>query len=286
MLPTEWHFLERLHDCLDDYYWCTKEAEKHSAHAGEYFPTLQYMLDEVHHWQQEAEAEGSNMLALSLLASWNKIEKYYKLVDQTPVYYAAVILNPTLKMLWFRKQWQTDETLPWIAQVEDLVRTIWRREYKATDNAAPPPSSRTTALQSKETAYDRFKAFKRLRFDPSDAAAAPQLLDQFEQYLASDPVLYDSTNKRDFDVIGYWKERELLQPQLAQFAFDVFSLPVMTADNERSFSSGRDMITYRRSRLLSDIIEACQCLKSWLTPPKKKDIDDDEGSDEEEVEEL
>ena len=46
-------------------------------------------------------------------------------------------------------------------------------------------------------------------------------------------------------------------------AFDVFSIPLMSDSNERSFSAGRDMITYRRTSLRSDIIEACRCLKSW-----------------------
>jgi hypothetical protein len=46
-------------------------------------------------------------------------------------------------------------------------------------------------------------------------------------------------------------------------AFNVFSIPLMSDNNERSFSSGRDMVTYRRTRLKGDIIEACQCLKSW-----------------------
>jgi hypothetical protein len=46
-------------------------------------------------------------------------------------------------------------------------------------------------------------------------------------------------------------------------AFDVLSIPLISDNNERSFSSGRDMITYRRTRLRSDIIEACQCLRSW-----------------------
>ncbi|KYG42638.1 hypothetical protein M433DRAFT_40555, partial [Acidomyces richmondensis BFW] len=52
-------------------------------------------------------------------------------------------------------------------------------------------------------------------------------------------------------------------PGLAKMAFDVLSIPLMSDNNERSFSSGRDMITYRRTRLRSDIIEACQCLRSW-----------------------
>lgn len=36
------------------------------------------------------------------------------------------------------------------------------------------------------------------------------------------------------------------------------------------------MITYRRTRLQSDIIEACQCLKSWYQPDEEL-FDDEEA---------
>jgi hypothetical protein len=44
----------------------------------------------------------------------------------------------------------------------------------------------------------------------------------------------------------------------------------MSDDNERSFSSGRDLITYRRNLLISDLIEASQCLRQWYGPPEPK----------------
>ena len=40
-------------------------------------------------------------------------------------------------------------------------------------------------------------------------------------------------------------------------AFDIFLVPFITNDNERSFSLGRDIITYRYTSLLSNIIKAC-----------------------------
>ena len=43
----------------------------------------------------------------------------------------------------------------------------------------------------------------------------------------------------------------------------------MSDDNERSFSAGRDLITYRRNRLMSDIIEATQCLRQSYGPPQQ-----------------
>jgi phosphodiesterase/alkaline phosphatase D-like protein len=47
-------------------------------------------------------------------------------------------------------------------------------------------------------------------------------------------------------------------------AYDLFSIPAMSAECERVFSYSRKMITDERYSLKVDIIEADQCLKSWL----------------------
>lgn len=44
----------------------------------------------------------------------------------------------------------------------------------------------------------------------------------------------------------------------------------MSDDCERSFSSGRDLVHYKRSRLLSDVTEACTCLRDWYSKPTPK----------------
>ena len=42
----------------------------------------------------------------------------------------------------------------------------------------------------------------------------------------------------------------------------------MSDDTERSFSSGCDLITYRRSGLLGDVIEACEFLHNYYGEPQ------------------
>jgi hypothetical protein len=37
----------------------------------------------------------------------------------------------------------------------------------------------------------------------------------------------------------------------------------MSDECERSSSSGRDLVHYKRSRLLSDVIEVCTCVRDW-----------------------
>jgi hypothetical protein len=47
-------------------------------------------------------------------------------------------------------------------------------------------------------------------------------------------------------------------------ALDYLSIPAMSAEPERLFSSAKVTISDRRSRLGSDVIEALECLRSWL----------------------
>jgi hypothetical protein len=51
---------------------------------------------------------------------------------------------------------------------------------------------------------------------------------------------------------------------LSKMAFDYLSIPGMSAEPERLFSSAKITVTDRRNRLGSDILEALYCLRSWL----------------------
>ena len=69
------------------------------------------------------------------------------------------------------------------------------------------------------------------------------------------------------------------QPDLARFAFDMLALPATSAECERVFSSAKLLITASRNRLLPDIIEANECLRSWFGKPEKVLSDHVEESD-------
>jgi hypothetical protein len=71
--------------------------------------------------------------------------------------------------------------------------------------------------------------------------------------------------------LRWWRERgESLYPTLAIMAYDLFAMPGMSSECERSFSSAKRLITDDRYSLKADIIEADQCVKSWF----KNDIVD------------
>jgi hypothetical protein len=47
-------------------------------------------------------------------------------------------------------------------------------------------------------------------------------------------------------------------------AFDVFSIPAMSSEVERVFSSSKRLITDDRNCLGSEVVEACETQKHWL----------------------
>ncbi len=52
-------------------------------------------------------------------------------------------------------------------------------------------------------------------------------------------------------------------------ALDILSIPIMSIEPERVFSSIRIQLTNRRNKMTIEVLESLECLKSWL---KLKDI--------------
>ena len=64
--------------------------------------------------------------------------------------------------------------------------------------------------------------------------------------------------------LHWWEENAVLYPRLAQMARDILSIPGMSAEVERLFSSAKLMLTDNRGCLKEDIIEAGECVRSWV----------------------
>ena len=46
-------------------------------------------------------------------------------------------------------------------------------------------------------------------------------------------------------------------------AFDMLTIPAMSSECERVFSSAKLLLTDRRNRLGAGVIEAVECLRAW-----------------------
>jgi hypothetical protein len=86
-----------------------------------------------------------------------------------------------------------------------------------------------------------------------------RLTDKYDRYYALPP---DDTVKNPLE---WWRDHEKAYPGLSQLAFDLLSIPGMSSECERVFSQAKKLITAERNRFKSDMVEAEECTKNWLT---------------------
>ena len=103
------------------------------------------------------------------------------------------------------------------------------------------------------------------------------LLNPFEQFLTP-PTYYNHEPEARVDeykeynklrpapaenALHWWRDHAQIWPNMARMAFDLLSIPAMSAECERVFSQAKLLITTQRNRLGDSIIDAVECLKHW-----------------------
>ena len=66
------------------------------------------------------------------------------------------------------------------------------------------------------------------------------------------------------DPLLWWKDHERMEEDISKMAYDLLSVPAMSAECERIFSSAGMMIVPKQNCLNDDIVEASECLRSWF----------------------
>lgn len=256
----EWDQLERLYTLLEDFYATTMVNEGHrKTFMFDWFPSLHVLLNEIDtHRNCFKRERGFEELAESCEAAWAKCEKYYISADESPLLYAATMLCPWYKLAWFEQKWTDSTQAGWVSNVRGWVEKLWQSEYKPSNERPKPRATAGLPATFRDSPFARQAEAKRLKLSHSPAS-----VDELTAYLALDPIDEDAV-----DPIQYWLERRFQFPNLSKLAFDTLAIPPMADDNERSFSSARDLISYRRNRLKEDIVEASECLHNWYGRPE------------------
>ena len=188
-------------------------------------------------------------------SGWAKLDKYYALTSETPAYVGALVLHPAYKWQYIEEHWMREWWGPAKAALEDL----WKEKYMPTVlDRLPAPTYYSYSSQSYYTSAtpNKFTEWK-----SALKAKVPTTLyqDEYTRYCESPP-------HHDFeDVRDWWlaAEQQAIYPNLSKMALNLLSIPAMSAEPERLFSSCKITITDRRNKLSVKVIEALECLRSW-----------------------
>ena len=156
--------------------------------------------------------------------------KYYQLTDNTEAYIVAMVLDPRQKYKYFFDHWPRK----YHAGVKRKTETMYK-EFRIDDDAATSMSMVDSQQSKKRKADDDdddddFDIIAH-RFGKNNVVQ-----DELEQYLKVPPLPVSTEEALSFDLIGWWRVNEMVYPTLARIAYELYSIPSMSAEVERVFS--------------------------------------------------
>ncbi|KAL5585705.1 hypothetical protein FOVSG1_013397 [Fusarium oxysporum f. sp. vasinfectum] len=125
LTPSDWATLTETCKFLEPFQDATMANEGNRNSICDVLPTMDYLL---HHIETSREITEVPHLATMMETAWAKLADYYEATEDSPVYSAATVLNPSLKWAYMEKTWEDKNE--WIEKAKARVEQLWSKTYK------------------------------------------------------------------------------------------------------------------------------------------------------------
>jgi hypothetical protein len=222
----------------------------------EILPTFEHILSHFEVLENQAKAgkfDGHRGIQSSITLAWNTTKKWYGKTDNSIAWVAGVVLHPRFKFTWFDDKWTSAGEARALTSSKTKLRNLWQNNYKSEE--LPGRSERSP--------------------DPPDEALYIEAILNSQAPVSGSRVTRPSSRKDKLflylvepcnnllGIMEYWRIREAEWPYLASMAFDFLSIPAISSECERVFSSCGKVTTPKSSRLSGKMLWHLECLKNW-----------------------
>jgi hypothetical protein len=263
LTDADWQELRAIHDALEPFHGATQRLQgqaKTGSHGSiwEALPVLEALLAAMEKGLplNGRRSRQPTVLEVAHQNAWDKLKKYYELTDACPeIYGAALLFHPCHRQTYFNVYW-TEKLAVWKDRLLSLVKSTWQTEYcefDAADDADDEPTAKRARRERSPDIFDRHME------SIYQNAATTTDSDDFTGYTTG-------TRSRPQDVpnvIKWWADTERRSP-LARMALDVLSIPAMSTECERLFSSASHLVGTTRYSLHDDTMEQLELMRQWL----------------------
>jgi hypothetical protein len=265
LTEAEWATLEVIKDHLMPLFLCTKDLEGNAklkegalkaSHGSlwELLPVFEHILNHFELLQSQARRGVFNQhkgIQSSITLAWTKTQEYYNKTDASIAWMASVVMHPRFKWRYFEDNWKGTQAA-FIRPGKANLKKLWEERYKSDEvvrvERSPEPERQPSYMESILNSVAPAGTSSNRR--PTAAR------DQLVQYLAEGPVA-------NIGLMEYWRSREFEWPQLAAMAYDFLSIPAMSSECERVFSSCAKQTTPECSKLSGEMLAHQECLSNW-----------------------
>jgi hypothetical protein len=236
----DWSLFRHIQKFLQFIAETTKALESNKNTLDNVLPAMDFILNKFE--DGKLEFKDHPQLSKMFNSGWAKLDKYYQLTSDTPVYVATMVLNPRLKWRYIERNWQKRK---WIKDSKKMMQDFWDSYKPQTEDIQP--------VQPVQKTSNQFLLFLEEQDEQHEV-----LEDEYGHYCSQPTV--NIYNARD-----WWLQptQQQLYPHLNKLALEILSIPAMSAEPERLFSATKLILTDSRNKLSIKLIEALACLKSW-----------------------
>lgn len=187
--------------------------------------------------------------------AWVKLDGYYTLLGESPLYAASIILHPGLGISFLEANWTSTVQLTWLRDAKRQLKEFLEEWYPTLgdgdmleETPTPSPSPMTPAEQKDPSRFTQWIKSKHPRLT--------QVGSELDRY-------YRLEAQEVSDPIQWWVDHKGSFPRLSRFALDILAIPAMADDCKRAFSTAKLTITSQRHSLKEVMIEMLQLMKNW-----------------------
>ena len=199
--------------------------------------------------------------AINIDLAQKMLNKYYLVLDNTPIYVATIILHPCQKQRWLESHQK--EHLEWLFKAQkSFIELSDRYRYHKPKNQSYSPLHKRRRLETPIPNVTKDQLSSKDDDEPSDIDIQMALYRRDSSYkhlLINDAIIDVGTSP-----IQYQLSKRSEQPQLAAIALDIYTIPVMSDEPERVFSMTRAIVTLCRRSLLDDTIAHLMVVKAQI----------------------
>ena len=180
-------------------------------------PSIIFLLGTLEEAKKQSRSSEIGLKA-SIELAWAKMDKYYKLTDESTAYAIAVVLNPRLKTEYLRKHWKPEEVRDFEVKLRARYQEYKEKIHASVDDENIGHGDASYAMNDVEHMLYGISTIE----------------DELEDYLRTAPLKIKDSS--DFKPIEWWVANMSVYPTLAAMAFDFLSIPAMSVEPERVFS--------------------------------------------------
>jgi hypothetical protein len=216
--------------------------------------------------QLAADFPDAEHFRIGINLAWDKLDEYYRRLDETPIYYTAMALHPAYRWDWFDETWAHKPS--WVEKAKEMVADVWLSDYAHLEVRTSSSRGDDEPPAKRPRFFNPFEKNSRLPSSIPPYAAAI-VVDEYQAW-QTDREASDGSVR---DPIGYWITKQGRYPRLSRMALDFLTIQPMSAECERLFSAAGKMVSGLRTNLDAEIIAICQVLRSWYRAGLIKDLD-------------